>query len=216
MVDGRVDGWSRREVLAGIGSVGASAAAGCADSPGSRTPSKTGSSRSEAATTPAAEPTDRDAEPGGGATIATRTASGGGTRTATGIGTDTEASDEYERTTVAASDRNGTRLATVGVRVADTSDRRYTGLSDTDSLAPDEGMWFVHPEEGRQAYVMRGMSFPLDIIFVDANGTVTRVVHADVEGTDAPYEARAKYVLEVNRGWANRTGLEAGDRVEPA
>jgi uncharacterized membrane protein (UPF0127 family) len=74
-------------------------------------------------------------------------------------------------------------------------------------------MWFVHPVEGQQAYVMRGMSFPIDIVFIDADGTVTRVFHADVEGTDATYEARAKYVLEVNRGWANRTGLAAGDRV---
>ena len=113
-------------------------------------------------------------------------------------------------------DADGTELATVEVRLADTSSERYTGLSATESLAPDEGMWFVHPEERRQAYVMRGMSFPLDIVFVDANGTVTRVFHADVDGTDAPYEARAKYVLEVNRGWANRTGLEAGDRVVPA
>ena len=199
MADGRAGRWSRREVLA----VGASALAGCADSPGSRAPTET--------------------EPGHGPSDSTATAAGestaGGVEGNTATAADTteaRTDDRYERTTVTASDANGTELATVEVRVADTSDTRYTGLSDTDSLSPDEGMWFVHPEEGRQAYVMRGMSFPLDIVFVDANGTVTRIFHADVAGTGAPYRARAKYVLEVNRGWANRTGLEAGDRVEPA
>lgn len=195
--------WSRREVLAGLGVVGASAVAGCADSPGGRGPSEAGSSPSAVAVTPTAAPTDRDTEI---------------TDTATSTDREEErtANDGYKRLTVVAADASGTELATVEARVADTGDRRYTGLSDTDALAPDEGMWFVHPQEGQQSYVMRGMSFPLDIVFVGANGTVTRVVHADVQGTNAPYSARAKYVLEVNRGWANRTGLEAGDRVLPA
>ena len=179
-------------MLASVAAVGA----GCLEGPGGATPGAEGTDTDRATTTatPTRAVTDAAGEP----------------RTATA---DTPS---YERTTVAAVDGDGTELATVGVRVADTAAKRYTGLSATDSLAPDEGMWFVHPEEGRQAYVMRGMSFPLDIIFVDANGTVTRVFHADVEGTNAPYEARAKYVLEVNRGWANRTGLDAGDRVVPA
>ncbi|WP_159904531.1 DUF192 domain-containing protein [Salinirussus salinus] len=197
MADGRAGRWSRREVLAGV-AVGASAVAGCADSPGSRAPAETGPDPPDSTATPTREPTDRNSE------------------TETETATETEADDGYERTTVTAYDANGTELATVDVRVADTSAKRYTGLSDTDALPPDEGMWFVHPEEGRQAYVMRGMSFPLDIVFVDANGTVTRIFHADVAETGAPYRARAKYVLEVNRGWANRTGLETGDRVEPA
>ncbi|MFT4948902.1 MAG: uncharacterized membrane protein (UPF0127 family) [Natronomonas sp.] len=188
--------WSRREVLAGVGAAGVSAVTGCADSPDGREPPETGSSPS-AAVTPAAESTGQDTEATGATATATETATNNG----------------YERLTVVASDPNGTELATVDVRVADTSDKRYTGLSATDSLAPDEGMLFVHPQESQQSYVMRGMSFPLDIVFVGANGTVTRVYHADVGGTDAPYQARARYVLEVNRGWTNRTGVTVGDRI---
>lgn len=120
---------------------------------------------------------------------------------------------EYNRTTVTVSDANGTQLATVEVRVADTDEKRYTGLSETDDLPTGEGMLFVHESEGTQAYVMRNMSFPLDIVFVEADGTIGRVVHASVDGANAPHRARAKYVLEVPRGWANETGVEAGDRV---
>jgi len=120
---------------------------------------------------------------------------------------------EYNRTTVTVSGANGTQLATVDVRVADTDEKRYVGLSETDDLSMGEGMLFVHETEGIQAYVMRNMSFPLDIVFVEADGTIGRVVHASVDGANAPYRARAKYVLEVPRGWANATGVAAGDRV---
>lgn len=119
----------------------------------------------------------------------------------------------YNETTVTVTDENGTELGSIDVRIADTREKRYTGLSDTESLASDEGMLFVHDNEGQHSYVMRDMTFSIDIIFVDANGTVVQVFHASVDGENAPYEAQAKYVLETNRGWANQTGVSAGDTV---
>jgi uncharacterized membrane protein (UPF0127 family) len=123
-------------------------------------------------------------------------------------------SDTYNRTTVALLDIDGTELATVGVRIADTADKRRTGLSETASLADGEGMLFVHPEEGRHTYWMRGMSFPIDIVFATAAGEVTTIHHAatpaelDVYGE---YPGRGMYVLEVPRGYTNATGLDVGD-----
>ncbi len=125
----------------------------------------------------------------------------------------------YERTTVTLVDEDGSRLATVEARVADTQMKRYTGLSDTQSLDYGEGMLFVHDNEATHAYVMRDMNFPLDIVFVAANGTVTQIHHAPVppsstsEGELTRYRGYGKYVLEVPRGYANRTGLDEGDRV---
>ena len=112
------------------------------------------------------------------------------------------------------------QIASVEVRIADNFSQRYTGLSDTESLGPDEGMLFVHNEEAEYAYVMREMSFPIDIIFIAENGTITTIHHAPLppEGTTDSdlkrYAGRGKYVLEVNRGWANETGVTVGDRVE--
>jgi uncharacterized membrane protein (UPF0127 family) len=130
---------------------------------------------------------------------------------------------EYERTSVTAvDDADGATLATVDVRVADTFQKRYTGLSDTDSLGPNEGMLFVHDEAGEHAYVMRDMAFPLDIVFVAADGTITTIHHAPLpsEGTGdselTRYRGEGKYVLEVAYGYTNRTGIETGDRVEIA
>ncbi|PSP27355.1 DUF192 domain-containing protein [Halobacteriales archaeon QH_2_65_14] len=121
---------------------------------------------------------------------------------------------EYETTTVSVH-ADETQLATVEVRIADTYEKRRIGLSRTDSLANGSGMLFVHPETGTYGYHMRNMSFPLDIVFVADNGTITRVHHASVPDgvVHEPYRGRGKYVLEVPRGWANATGIGPGDRV---
>lgn len=128
------------------------------------------------------------------------------------------ASDSREQTTVTVVDENGTTLATVDARVADTAQERYTGLSETESLERGEGMLFVHDEEDTHAYVMRKMDFPLDMVFVAADGTVTTVHHAPLPSQTPPddlvrYEGRAKYVLEVPKGYTNETGITAGDSV---
>ena len=123
--------------------------------------------------------------------------------------------DGYERVNVTASDENGTELATVKVRVADTQEKRYLGLSNTSELAMGEGMLFVHDSVETYGYVMRDMAFPLDIIFIDANERITTIHHAKVpKGSyEETYSGRGKWVLEVPRGWANRTGVDEGDRV---
>ncbi|MFB6106451.1 MAG: DUF192 domain-containing protein [Halobacteriaceae archaeon] len=125
----------------------------------------------------------------------------------------------YDEATVTVVDESGTTLGTVDARVADTRGERYTGLSNTSSLPPDAGMLFVFPEEDRRAFVMRRMDFPLDMLFVAGNGTITAVHSAPVpppgtsEGTLTRYTGRAQYVLEVNRGWAAAHDVSPGDGV---
>jgi uncharacterized membrane protein (UPF0127 family) len=117
-------------------------------------------------------------------------------------------------TTVALLDVDGAELASVEVRVADTPEKRRTGLSETATLADGEGMLFVHPDEGRHTYWMRGMSFPLDIVFATADGEVTTIHHAakpdELDGY-GDFPGRGTYVLEVPRGYTNTTGLGVGD-----
>jgi uncharacterized membrane protein (UPF0127 family) len=123
---------------------------------------------------------------------------------------------EYDRTTVSAVDQNGTELATVDVRVADTRAKRRVGLMRSDTLANDSGMLFVHPSEGRYSYHMRNMDFDIDIVFVGANGTITTIHHATApaQGEDSDtYSGTGKYVLEVPRGYTNANGIGVGDSV---
>jgi uncharacterized membrane protein (UPF0127 family) len=124
----------------------------------------------------------------------------------------------YDRANVTLEDRNGSALATVAVRIADTNTKRCVGLSNTESLGDGEGMLFVHENADTYAYVMRDMAFPLDIVFVAGNGTVTEIHHAATEPGESGdeltrYRGPGKYVLEVPRGYTNATGLDVGDRV---
>jgi hypothetical protein len=128
---------------------------------------------------------------------------------------------EYERTTVTAYAAGGERLGGVEARVADDRVRRYAGLSYTERLSDDEGMWFVHGDAASRTFVMRGMSFGIDIVFASPNGTVTTVHHAEappegVDGDSLRYEGRGKYVLEVPYGWTTRHGVGVGDCLDAA
>jgi uncharacterized membrane protein (UPF0127 family) len=134
-----------------------------------------------------------------------------------GLGPFAPADGDYERTTVTVLD-NGDELATVDVRVADTFQKRYVGLSNTESLDNDEGMLFVHDSAGNHSYVMRDMAFPIDIVFIAPDGTITTIHHAPVEpnasGSELTrYRGYGQYVLEVPYGYTNETGIETGDTV---
>ncbi|ELY46912.1 DUF192 domain-containing protein [Natronorubrum sulfidifaciens] len=112
----------------------------------------------------------------------------------------------------------GDELAALDVEVADTPSERYTGLSDHESLDDGTGMLFVHSSEDERTYVMREMDFDIDIIFIGADGEITSIEHARApepgeDGNDLQYTGQAKWVLEVPRGYADDTGMDAGDEV---
>ncbi|WP_435344500.1 DUF192 domain-containing protein [Haloarchaeobius sp. HRN-SO-5] len=120
---------------------------------------------------------------------------------------------------VTVTDEDGTEKAVVAVEVADTRQERITGLSDHESLAPGNGMWFVYDDEQERTYVMRQMDFPLDIIFVGEDGRITSIHHKRApepgeDGEEITATGTGMYVLEVPRGYANETGMEVGDHVD--
>jgi len=121
---------------------------------------------------------------------------------------------DYERTTVTIVDSDtDAELATVDARIADTTAKRYTGLSAAASLGENEGMLFVHDSQGRRGYVMREMAFPIDIVFIDTNGTITTIHHAAVDA-DQPFHGEGQYVLEVPHHYTTDNDIAVGDRVE--
>jgi uncharacterized membrane protein (UPF0127 family) len=124
----------------------------------------------------------------------------------------------YDHATVTIYDENGTKLGHVEVRVADTYRKRYTGLSATSNLPEDEGMLFTYDAPSNHTYVMRGMDFGIDIIYIGADGHITKIHHAPeppegADGNDYRYPGYGQYVLEVNLNWTTKHGVEEGDRV---
>jgi uncharacterized membrane protein (UPF0127 family) len=80
-------------------------------------------------------------------------------------------------------------------------------------------MLFVHDAAGEHTYVMREMSFGIDIVFIAPNGTITTIHEApepgpNEDGNAQRYPGQGQYVLEVNRGWMADHGVEVGDEVQ--
>lgn len=118
--------------------------------------------------------------------------------------------------------------AEVIVEIAETSEARVRGLGGHPPLGDNEGMLFIFDWPSRYAFWMRGMLFPLDMIWLDdhpsGDGTLVVVdITADVplappSATDATRPtyspARpARYVLEVNAGYALERGIVVDEIV---
>ncbi|USZ69875.1 DUF192 domain-containing protein (plasmid) [Halorussus salilacus] len=107
--------------------------------------------------------------------------------------------------------------ATVSLEVANTSDERQEGLMHRQSLPEDHGMVFVYEEAAPRSFWMKNTYVPLDIVFVAPNGSVLNVEHAEPQPNASDAELQryrsdgdAKYVVELERGFANETGVEPG------
>ena len=105
---------------------------------------------------------------------------------------------------------------TVPVEIADTPDRRATGLMYRRDVAPDAGMLFLFAQASPQKFWMKNTPLPLDMIFIGPTAKIVGIV-ADTKpfttnplGPDEP----SQYVLEVNAGFAAKHGLAVGDQVE--
>jgi uncharacterized membrane protein (UPF0127 family) len=110
-------------------------------------------------------------------------------------------------------------LGTVEVRIADTHRKKVIGLSATESLPNVSGMLFVYEEASTQTFVMRKMDYPLDIVFIGADGRINSIKSAPApgpgeDGEDIRRTGYGKYVLEVPRGWMERHGIHAGHHVK--
>ena len=107
--------------------------------------------------------------------------------------------------------------------VVDTPKLLARGLSGRDTLAPDRAMWFDLGVEGPATFWMRGMRFPIDIVWVDAGLRVVHVTHEagvpepGLSDADLPrYDAAGlpvRYVLEINAGLADELGIGPGSLV---
>jgi uncharacterized membrane protein (UPF0127 family) len=82
-------------------------------------------------------------------------------------------------------------------------------------LDDDYGMLFVFEDEAEQNFWMKDTLVPLDMIFIRADGVISRI-HANAiphDLTPIPSRGPALAVLEVRGGQAEVFGLRPGDRV---
>ena len=105
--------------------------------------------------------------------------------------------------------------ARFSVDVADEPQERSLGLMNRESLPRSAGMLFVYERPQRAVFWMKNTLIPLDMIFMDETGTVTRVhenaIPHDETGIDGGQGVQ--YVLEINAGLAGRLGIAPGTEL---
>ena len=102
----------------------------------------------------------------------------------------------------------GTVLADKAV-VADTSEKRRTGLLKHTGLAAGEGLW-IKPSEGVHTF---GMKFAIDVIFVAKKGAVLKLRPNMVRRRIA-FCLRAHSVVELPTGVILASDTAVGDQLE--
>lgn len=108
-------------------------------------------------------------------------------------------------------------------KIADTPQKRMVGLSEHESLPDNEGMLFVFEESDQfMVFWMKGMSFALDLIWIDDGKVVQIHENAPPQSANTPDSETVfylpnqpiNYVLEVNAGFIEKNNIQVGDMVE--
>ncbi|AFN74709.1 secreted protein containing DUF192 [Melioribacter roseus P3M-2] len=107
------------------------------------------------------------------------------------------------------------QIVKIDVEIADDDIQRATGLMYREYMAENQGMLFIFPHESPQSFWMKNTILPLDIIFVDAGGNIVKIHKYTTPYSETSYQSGkpAKYVVEVNAGFADKYGIREGDRI---
>lgn len=109
------------------------------------------------------------------------------------------------------------------VEIADTPESITLGLGERDEIGSD-GMLFILPKKQIVSFWMKGMRFPLDMIWIDGDRVIG--VTADVpiiprnidltlhDPEVYPSPGEVTHVLEVEAGKAAQLGIKSGDSFQ--
>ncbi|MCL5781764.1 MAG: DUF192 domain-containing protein [Patescibacteria group bacterium] len=116
--------------------------------------------------------------------------------------------NDYATTSIAL---NGNSII---VQISNNPSKRELGLSYRVSLPEGAGMLFIFPQPGRYGFWMKDMKFPIDMVWIRPDRTVTGITENVAPDTYPemfyPPDQNTQFVLELNAGDAKKYGIEAG------
>lgn len=133
-------------------------------------------------------------------------------------------SEELERTVAALTKEKKESELVVGLGDAPlkveplyTFEQQQKGLIGRESLPEDSGMLYIFQmDDSGRLFGTKGMKFPVDIIWANNDRTVVHI-HKNVPPNfvdDLKSLWPARYVLEVNGGYADKHGIDVGDTID--
>jgi hypothetical protein len=82
-------------------------------------------------------------------------------------------------------------------------------------MAEDHGMLFLLGERKEHVFWMHNTCLPLDMLFVDEDGTIVGIVEnvPTLNDEERTVGCPSLYVLEMNAGWSKRHGVKPGQKI---
>lgn len=114
---------------------------------------------------------------------------------------------------------NGT---TIKVEIADTPLKRAKGLGGRNKLSENEGMLFIFDKADKHPFWMKGLSFPLDFVWIKDDKIVDILENiqppqkntADAQLPIFSAKEPIDKVLELNDGTVGKLNIKTGDTVK--
>ena len=105
--------------------------------------------------------------------------------------------------------------ARFSIELADDDAERAQGLMHRESLPMSSGMLFVYPQPRFAGFWMKNTLISLDMLFLDATGTVTHIHHEAIPHDETPIIGGNSIlaVLEINGGLARQMGIKVGSQM---
>lgn len=111
--------------------------------------------------------------------------------------------------------RDGDSSLRFRVEVMDDAAERARGLMFRKEMPQFSGMLFVYETPQPVAFWMRNTLIPLDMLFFDGSGRLTRIHENAVPHDETPIMGGQdiRYVLEINGGLAGELGIDLGAEI---
>lgn len=110
---------------------------------------------------------------------------------------------------------HGGTVETFRIWLAETPAQQEQGLMFLTELPPGYGMLFPQAAPRVMTMWMKNTYIPLDMLFFDANGRISRIIHDATPQSEEILSSGGLIigVLEIRGGESRRLGLKEGDRV---
>ena len=98
------------------------------------------------------------------------------------------------------------------MEIAKSEEELKKGLMYRKSLEELSGMLFIFDEEGEKKFWMKNTFIPLDILFIDKNGTIKKIEMNTIPLSEKLISGGkdTMYVLELNAGITEKFKIEPG------
>lgn len=107
-------------------------------------------------------------------------------------------------------------LMIFNLEIARTERERADGLMFVEEINDNQGMLFVFEEENPRSFWMKNTYISLDILFLDKDLRVVKIIENLEPLREWPYynsDFPAKYALELKAGAVEKNSLEIGDEL---